>query len=206
MIFERADLKKPRAYTLPQTKEPENFSLLADVDWQKKIVVEVGCGTGVWSLQRAQQQPNDFHIAIERTHTKFQKLASQALHHNLPNLLPVQADAIYLLAKCFPNESVDLMTFFYPNPYPKKSQANKRFFTCPSLWVILEKLKIGGELVVVSNIAEFVAESKAFLDEFSGLQVQDVQEISCLEKSRTAFEKKYGERGEKAYELWAKRI
>lgn len=202
MSFQPADIKKPRAYQRPHVEVPENFNLLDDVDWSQRIVVEVGCGTGRWSLAEAEKNPGVQHIAIERTHEKFSKLKRASEEKKLTNLYVVQADAIFLMHEKFPDSSVDLMTFFYPNPYPKKSQSNQRFFSSSSFHVILQKLR--GELVFASNIQGLVQETQDFLNEFSDLKVGGIAEITLTDEPRTLFEKKYLERGETIFELRAK--
>ena len=47
-------------------------------DWSpaqgRSVLLEIGAGTGKHAIQRAQKNPNEFIIALERTHTKVSKM------------------------------------------------------------------------------------------------------------------------------------
>ena len=121
MDFQRADIKKPRPYH-PHVIDPEpsEWKITDDIDWNKKIIVEVGCGKGDWICAQAKENPSTQYIGIERTKNKSDAMLEKANELSLKNLFTIRADAIALLAHKFPKQSIDELYFLYPNPTPKK--------------------------------------------------------------------------------------
>lgn len=207
-MFQYADKKKPRTYrSFSFKKEPENWKILNQYSWcQRHTVLEIGCGKGDWIIKQALQNPHVEYIAIEKTKTRSDPLLHSAQKHQLKNLLPIRADAIHLLDHKFPKECIDEMLFHYPNPWPKKKQANKRFFPSANFSVFHKTLKKNGLLYLVSNIEEFVIEAKFYLENFWSYNTLFYQKVDPNREPRTAFEKKYLERGEFPWELQAQKI
>lgn len=195
-----------RRYHSPQIQtRPDNWKVLDAVDWQRPVVVEVGCGTGDWILSEAQRVPETQFVAIERTQNRSDKLLHQAGLQHLSNLIALRADAVWVLDQCFPPESVDEFYFFYPNPWPKKRQANRRFFAGPTAEVFDRCLKPGGQLYLATNIEDYAKETAENLRSIWGYSVAQHGLITSLATPRTAFERKYIARGEPLFEVMARK-
>lgn len=91
----------------------------------KKIIVDVGCGVGEWSLNQAKLYPEFQYIGIEKTHQRSNQLIKNKNQLGLNNYLAIQADAITLIDQVFPKLSVDEYYFFHPNPWIKKNRLIK---------------------------------------------------------------------------------
>lgn len=205
--FQSVKKNKPRSYQSSSlTKDPVEWELLESCDWNRKVIVEVGCGTGKWICEAAQSHPENFYIGIERTLNRSSQFVFQSQNLKLENLIAIRADAIEIISHKFYKESVDEFYFFYPNPYPKKSQGNKRYFVAPSFQVFLNALKPAGKIYLASNIYEYVQEAEFFLKEYWRCQIQYKGLIEKNIQPRTLFEKKYVERGEKLFELEARKL
>ncbi len=205
-MFQPADIKKPKPYSPHILKpEPKEWAVLDNIDWKKPLIIDVGCGKGDWIVNEAKKNPDRFYIGIERTTNKSQCFINKTDNQQLANLLALQADAIPLINQKIPQESVDEYYFFYPNPTPKKRQANQRFFVSSSFEVFDKTLKPGGKITLVSNIEEYVKEAELFLREIWGYQDIRTEKVSDSIEPRTAFEKKYLENKETLYELKVKK-
>lgn len=197
-------IERPRPFRRGFNRIPDNWSALDRVPWGQRVVVEVGCGNGGWICQQATQDPTTHYVGIERTELRSDKLLEAAAQAALPNLTAIRADAVLLLDRMCPPSSVDAFYFFYPNPYPKARQANKRFFAGSALHVFDRCLKPGGTIYIASNIPEYLAEARQKL-EVAGYTILSHGPVAMDVEPRTAFERKYRTRGERVLELDVKK-
>lgn len=199
--WQPADGRPPRVYHLPKIlEEPKEWRVLDDFNWDQEIVVEVGCGTGEWGLSQAQKHPQKFYMAIERTFNRSQQLENLSGRYELANHLALRADAILLFGYRFPPQSVNELVFFYPNPCPKKRQANLRYFVSSSFQVFHDALKPGGKVLLASNISAYVWEARVYLEKYWGYRVI-YDGAARFDTPRTQFERKYHLAGEELVEL-----
>lgn len=159
--------------------------------------LEIGCGVGWHPIKYAQANPNRTLIAIEHTRAKFDGFRRRADRHELPNLLPIHADAIRWVTHALPESSVDRIFVLYPNPEPQA--ANKRWFRMPFMHELLTKLKPQGTIELATNIATYKDEAKMYASEVWNLELAD--EHTVTENPRTHFEKKYLLRGETCFDV-----
>lgn len=200
-FFQKTEVKKPRPFRLkPLVPEPLEWRLIEQIDFSRSTVVEVGCGRGDWIIGEAKAHPEKNYIGIERTHNKSQAFKELTTMADLGNLFALQADAILLMAQKFHKECVDEFYFFYPNPTPKQSQANKRFFASSLFEVIHTRLKDGGQITLTSNIKAYMQEAVSFLTHIWNYQEQSYEITDKLVTGRTNFEIKYLAQGEKLFE------
>lgn len=219
MLWQKAPILKPKKFHHKSLNPiPENWKIFDSFDWNRKIIVEVGCGNGEWVLNEAQKNPHNFYIGIERTQNRSDTFLRSSHLLQVPNLLALRADGVALIGAKFPPESVSAFYFFYPNPYPKKKQASQRFCVAASFEVFHKALQKNGSLYIASNVYEYIEEAAIFLEKFWGYKIKFLQQIFSsslslslegrgvqgegdLRTPRTAFERKYFLRGEKLYEL-----
>lgn len=159
--------------------------------------VEIGCGVGFHPLHYARLHPERHLVAFERTKEKFAKFQGRIQGHDpIPNLTPIHGDAIPWIAHGLTRESVDRYFLLYPNPYPKESQSNLRFYRMPFFAHLRETLKRGGTLTLATNEAFYASEAREEIPYVWGMEIVEDRALSSDEKPRTHFEKKYLARGE----------
>ncbi len=173
-----------------------------------------GCGTGRSSQLLGQQHPDHIVIGVDRSLARLQRnyvYRQQSTNTNTTddNVFLVRAELVdfwRLWLDC-PLGTVEKHFLLYPNPYPKKSRYQHRWYAHPAFPLILQ---LGGE--------EFIVRSnwKAYLDDFakatsiiqdldsSKESVYETSQIIELDPSKvplTNFEAKYFNVGERTYEL-----
>jgi tRNA (guanine-N7-)-methyltransferase len=197
-VFREDKILKPRGFT--------ETALPADLP----IDLEIGCGAGLHPIQYAQANPDRFLIAIEHTETRFKAFEGRVNRHRgigrgLDNLLPVHANAIAWVTHALSPGSVDRIFLLYPNPYPKKSDLNKRWHAMPFMGKLVQCLKEEGEIILATNERSYFEEAKEFMTGTWGLrmieELQFTQENSPFRAPRTHFERKYLARGEICFQL-----
>lgn len=187
----------------------QNHDFLGLAKGYKALDLEIGCGVGMHSIQRAMQHPDRFLVAIERTQNKFEGFEARLKNHpNLPNLLPIRDDAVAVVSHLIPDSSLDKLFLMYPNPYPKESQANKRWHRNPFVACMHQKLKPGGRLHLATNMPFYAVEAKSWLQGLGLFRLEhemifEQKDLGSprLPRARTHFEKKYLSAGQSVVDL-----
>lgn len=165
------------------------------------LFVEVGAGQGLFAVQFSRAHFDTTLIAIERTQERFARLQQRIINNHCQNVIPIRANAVNWITHYLPARSVDGYFFWYPNPYPKPGQQNKRFHAMPFMGYVLQTLKSGSTITLATNKKFYYAEAKTFMAEVWGMTCLVDRQIMPSELPRTHFEKKYLARGDVCREL-----
>lgn len=185
--FNSAAIPKPQVGAMPLPQGP--------------VFVEVGAGQGLFAVRFSQTYPDQTLIAIERTQKRFAQLKQRIVNNHCQNVIPIRANAVNWITHCLPPQSVDGYFFWYPNPYPKARQQNKRFHAMPFMGYLIQTLKSNGTITMATNEAFYYAEARIFMVEIWGLTCRCDRQVTASEPPRTHFEKKYLARGDTCWEL-----
>ena len=165
-------------------------------DWQGDLIFDSCCGVGESTARIAQQHPHAKVIGIDKSAARIDKHPTYAA--DLTNYLIVRAD-LNDLWRLSVLEGWRLQKHYllYPNPYPKSSQLQNRWYASSALPDIL---KLGGLLEVRSNW-------QLYIEEFSiALQLANIEasfnQYSASE-AITPFERKYWGSGQSSWQLIA---
>jgi tRNA (guanine-N7-)-methyltransferase len=178
----------------------EKFALKGE----RPVALEIGAGVG-WHAMRWSQAHSDYlYLAVEHSKTRFEGLVKRWERHGQPaHLIPIHADAESFVTHCLPAASLDKIFILYPNPYPKESQANKRWHRMPFMEELLKKLKAQGEIEFATNEFFYAEEFRRYLKEQWSLRELEYRTLSkALNpefRPRTHFEKKYWLRGQELF-------
>ena len=165
------------------------------------VLVEVGAGQGLFAVQFSCHFPDKTLIAIERTKERFAQLKQRVTNNRCQNVIPIRANAVNWITHCLPPCSVEGYFFWYPNPYPKPGQRNKRFHAMPFMGHLIYTLQPGGTITMATNQEFYYTEARTYLVETWGLTCRVDRQIASSEAPRTHFEKKYLARGDTCWEL-----
>lgn len=173
---------------------------------EQPVDLEIGAGQGLHAINYTLKNPHRQLIAIEQTKNRFSLLKQRAAaHQHLKNLTIVQADATAFTVHYIPNESIDRVFILYPNPYPKKKQANLRWHNRPFLNSLISKMKTNATLTLATNLEWYALEAQFRLRQDWRLHELSFEIVNPTIKARTHFEKKYILRGETCWNLILKK-
>jgi tRNA (guanine-N7-)-methyltransferase len=176
-----------------------------------KVLGEIGCGVGLHPLRYALEHPEHKILAWEQTKNKYASFEQRIKNHQerlQGNLEAFHGDALTDLEFFIPENYFDDLFILYPNPYPKSSDRNKRFYGMSRFIVALRALKPGGKIIWRTNMlfyAEDIVQTLAEWNEHAaseGIQIKLGDSYNFQqseEKAWTHFEKKYLNRGETCY-------
>lgn len=168
--------------------------------------LEIGCGVGWHPITYASENPARRLIAIEHSKSRYQSFQRRwEKHGELENLLPVHANAIHWITHHVPERSIERLFTLFPNPYPKQSQRNKRWYAMAFTERLIGTLKPGGTWTLATNERFYIDEALETLGAHFLLSLVDRKAYSALDQMgqspRTHFEKKYLLRGQTCYQL-----
>ena len=151
------------------------------------VILDSGCGTGESTLHLAQQFPGYPVIGIDKSAVRLGKINSFP-----SNAFYVRAELIDFWRLALEKVKTGLWTIpyhalYYPNPWPKQSEATRRFHLHP-IFPTLIRLALTTELRTNWEIyAQEFAQAARLLSPNANVTIQLIKEGEPI----TAFERKY---------------
>ena len=133
----------------PLCFELEDWQQTSDVD-----VIEVGAGTGLFSVDLAERHPEKSFVAIDVKADRLQKGAYEAESRGLTNVRFLRARADQL-NECFMPHSLQSVWLTFADPFPKKGSAGRRMSHPIYLAIYANLLKPQGTFLLKHDSPEF---------------------------------------------------
>lgn len=161
-----------------------------------RLVLELGCGRGEYTLALAEQNPDTHFIGVdiqgERLWYALQRLKERPLSNVHFIRMPIEK-----LGELLPPDSVDELWVTFPDPFPGRRRAKRRLTSEVFLNRYLTYLKPNGFLHLKTDVRDLARFSKETAEK-AGWQVLDYSEdidtthpASDLLKTRTHYETKH---------------
>ena len=137
----------------------------------QSIIMEIGFGMGEATAIIAKNHPNNGYIAVDVHPPGIGKLLARIVEENLTNLKVIEDDVHVVLQHMIPDESLDGIHLYFPDPWPKKKHNKRRIVNEGFLSLIHPKIKQGGFIHVATDwvpYAESIQEVFAASTLFTG--------------------------------------
>ncbi|HEX6462163.1 MAG TPA: tRNA (guanosine(46)-N7)-methyltransferase TrmB [Candidatus Saccharimonadales bacterium] len=140
IVKKRKKYKFARFSELPNCYETKEFTPEVRDDFlrHRSLTIELGAGTGHFSLELARRHPARAFIAVDVKADRLYQGARIAAEEDITNICFTRAHANQLL-DVFNSHSVSELWLTFPDPYPKKRAAKHRM-THPYFLDIYEQL------------------------------------------------------------------
>ena len=115
------------------------------------LTYEIGFGMGDSLITQAQTHPERNFIGVEVHRPGLGHLLMQAAASSLKNIRVYGEDGQLVLEQCIPNESLDRIQIFFPDPWHKKRHHKRRLINAPFLQLVWHKLQPGGVLHLATD-------------------------------------------------------
>jgi len=124
----------PKDFIITRKRKKYNFALFANSplcfelsEWRRQSVdvLELGAGTGLFSVELATRYPNRKIVAVDVKADRLQKGANLAKERGLTNIFFVRARADQL-GDIVQAGSLKSLWMTFPDPFPKKRAAGRR--------------------------------------------------------------------------------
>ncbi|GAB5046183.1 tRNA (guanosine(46)-N7)-methyltransferase TrmB [Thermodesulfovibrio sp. TK110] len=136
----------------------------------ENIIVEIGFGSGDFLIKLAEENRNEIFFGIEKSWIPVNKLLKKCSLKKINNIYCTRLDAYWAFQLLFRDSSVKKIIMNYPDPWFKKSHAERRLTRRENLYIYTKKLVPDGEIKIRTDdysFVEFTLQESAFLNCFS---------------------------------------
>lgn len=134
-------------------------------DQAAPLTVEIGFGMGDSLLEMARADPQRNFIGIEVHTPGVGRLLAGIDELELTNLKVYRADAVQVLNNCLPNNSIDCMQVFFPDPWHKKRHHKRRLIQPTFLNLLEKKLQREGRLHIATDWQHYAEKTLQLLEQ-----------------------------------------
>ena len=110
---------------------------------ERPLTVEIGFGMGRSLVQMAKANPERNYVGIEVHIPGIAQCVYEAGEAGVENLRVLDADAIQVLRE-MPDNSIDTVQLYFPDPWQKKRHFKRRFVAHERMELVEQKLVLGG--------------------------------------------------------------
>ena len=131
---------------------------------QNPLEIDAGSGKGRFLLARAAKHPDVNYVAIEWQNQRMLKVARKAARANCNNIRLVRADIVFILENLVPDNAVQTLYVFYPDPWPKRRHHRRRLMQPAFLDIATQKLQPGGKLHFATDNIDYATAARKHLE------------------------------------------
>lgn len=142
------DLLFPR-FGIDESNKP--LDLDAVFERHAPRILEIGFGNGESLAEIARQHPDNDYIGIEVHRPGVGHLLMKIEELELSNVRVICADAVEVLEQQIPDDSLDAIYLFFPDPWHKKRHHKRRQVRPEWAQLVRRKLKPGGRLHMATD-------------------------------------------------------
>ena len=153
-----------RVYDYPELliphPTPENFQQLWDSKKENvpassgRVHLEIGCGSGRYLIEWAQENPQDSFIGLELRYKRLVLAAKKIEQQTISNIILMREHGEFI-DEYLPHNSIDCMHINFPDPWSKKAHRKHRILSAEFLSRILPLFRSKGELRFKTDHLEY---------------------------------------------------
>ncbi len=133
-------------------------------DASRPLEIDVGCGDGTFLLEMAARFPERDFLGVERLGGRVAKICRRADRLGIPNVRVLCLESSYALGWLLPISCASRLHLLFPDPWPKKRHAWKRFVQPEILGSIHQTLAPHGEFLFKTDHTPYFEEATATVD------------------------------------------
>lgn len=109
-----------------------------------KLILEIGFGMGEATAHIARVRPDDNFLCCEVHEPGVGALLKRIGEQDIHNIRILQHDAVEVIDNMLPENSIDGVHIFFPDPWHKKKHNKRRLIQSPLVSKLTSRLKAGG--------------------------------------------------------------
>ena len=148
--------------------KPERLDLAALFHRTAAITLEVGFGNGNSLVQQAASNPQNNYLGIEVHRPGIGRLLHLAGNAGITNVRVINHDAVEVLQLQIPDQSLDCVQLFFPDPWHKKRHHKRRIVKAEFIQLIHQKLKPGGQFHLATDWQDYAEHMLAEMEQAKG--------------------------------------
>lgn len=202
-ITHRLDFEK---YLLIGSNLEETWRADSVFSLSQPLEVEIGSGKGLFITHESVKNPRHNFLGIEVAHNYAAYCALQLAKANdeqgVPNAMMISGDATPLFEKNFPDNSLEAVHIYFPDPWWKQKHRKRRIINPTIINNVYRTLREGGKLHFWTDVEEYYLSALKLIKEVSTFKGPNpVEEAPANDPMdyRTHFEKRTRENGQPVY-------
>ena len=156
------------------------------------LVLEIGFGNGDSLIKMMGDRPEKNYIGVEVHRPGVGSLINKTVENNYSNLKIYCDDAILVMQNCIPDNSLDCVQVFFPDPWHKKKHKKRRLVQADFVKLIAAKLKPDGIFHLATDWQDYaeqmmkvISEVELFINVSGDGQYSERPETRALTKFET---------------------
>ena len=133
-------------------------------------ILEIGFGMGQSLVAMAAAAPDSNFVGIEVHKPGVGRLLHSMQEQGVDNIRIYCHDAVEILRDCIPDQSLDTVQIFFPDPWHKKKHNKRRLIQTPFVQLLTRRLKIGGILHLATDWQPYAECMLEVLDASDGIE------------------------------------
>jgi tRNA (guanine-N7-)-methyltransferase len=188
-------------YGIDFTAEPLDFESL--YGRTAALTLEIGFGNGDVLLQQAISTPETDYFGIEVHRPGVGHLLRRAAEADVHNLRVINHDAVEVLRQQVPDNSLDCVQLFFPDPWHKKRHHKRRIVNPGFIQLVQRKLKTGGLFHLATDWQDYAEQMLMLMEQAEGLSNTAGQGnyADAAERPPTKFEQRGRRLGHGVWDL-----
>ena len=134
----------------------EDFKLLNEDPF--KLNLEIGFGDGKYLSEQALNNPKQSFIGIEVFESGLANTYKKIEKFNITNLKLIQGDVAQIFSKNRSKNLFDLITIFFPDPWPKSKHKKRRLLKKNFFLILQSLLKTEGKIIIKTDWQDYAEE------------------------------------------------
>ena len=131
---------------------------------------EIGSGKGLFIRSAAERRPQHDFIGVEIGEKYARFAAAGIAKRSLPNAVMVCGNAALILAESIPDDTLEAVHVYFPDPWWKRSHRKRRILRTEVLKLIERRLQPGGTLHFWTDVEEYFQTTLKLLAQTTTLQ------------------------------------
>jgi tRNA (guanine-N7-)-methyltransferase len=127
-----------------------------DRDPRRGVVLDIGFGHGESTIHMARAEPGLDVIGVEVHDPGVVTVLDAIENEPLPHVRVMHGDVVEFLARIGAN-SLSVVRIFFPDPWKKQRQHHRRLVREDVVAALVDRLVVGGELHLATDIADYAA-------------------------------------------------
>jgi tRNA (guanine-N7-)-methyltransferase len=169
----------------------------------KNNILEIGFGNGN-SIINISKNKNINCFGIESYINGIQAIEQYINRNNINNVFIYKGDAIEIIEENFPDNFLDEILLFFPDPWPKNKHRKRRIINLYTLKLFFKKIKKGGILQFSTDHIEYAYNVKNMLSLY--LQREILFSTNRRHRSITKYENKAIKKNNIIFDIVVKNI
>lgn len=154
-------------YAFPESEAAVDFAAI--FGRRAPTTLEIGFGNGDALADLAAAHPERNYIGVEVHRPGVGHLLMRLARAGIENVRVADRDGTQVLRNEIPDDSLDEILVYFPDPWPKKRHHKRRLIQSEFALMISAKLAVGGRLELATDWAEYAEQMRGILNGTPGL-------------------------------------